>query len=74
MNPLPKNYNPIPPLGSGAAIGLAAALVTNCAAPPEIMDTHTGEWEPAPGWQCDGQPCTDEQLQHLIDTLEVYDQ
>jgi len=26
---------------------------------------------PAPGWQCDGQPCTDEQLQQLVDALET---
>lgn len=43
--------------GSGriTAIALAgfAALSVACVAPPEIMDTHTGDWEtvPLPGFE-----------------------
>ena len=90
--------------GSGritTALALAgfAALSVACVAPPEVMDTHTGDWEtvplpgfevappqpqdqsvplydepagpPEPGWMCDGYPCTDEQLQHAVETLEA---
>lgn len=67
------------------AIALALTgltLLSGCTVgPAQTLDTHTGEWEsapiydepagpPEPGWQCDGQPCTDEQLQDLVDALE----
>ena len=54
-----------------ATLTLTLTLATGCqVAPPEVMDTHTGEWKPAPeGWQCDGQPCTPEQLQQLDEYL-----
>ena len=75
-----------------------------CAAQPEILDTHTGEWEEAcipslgeclpderactlpngkclpaethspEGWQCDGTPCTEEQLEDLVELLEQMEQ
>jgi hypothetical protein len=68
-------------IGIGLGVG-AAILLSGCAAPPQVLDTHTGEWETPPadetprktpeptGWQCDGQPCTPEQLQQLVDLLE----
>lgn len=54
------------------ALGVATViLLSGCGtSEPQVLDTHTGEWETAPGWQCGDRPCTDDELQHLTDTLE----
>ena len=62
---------------------LAALTLTGCTvAAPQTYDTWDEQWETPPaeqtprkqptGWQCDGQPCTEEELQRMIDALEPF--
>ena len=46
------------------------------ATPPHPQDPSAPLYDepigpPEPGWQCDGYPCTDEQLQHAVETVEA---
>lgn len=73
-----KNKRPVPPIAVGFLLGAGTVLLlSSCSAtPPQTFDTWDEEWEPAhtpspEGWQCDGQPCTPEQLQDLVDALEA---
>ena len=59
--------------------GLGLLLLASCnSSDPQILNTYSGEWEtpsktPSPsetGWQCGDRPCSEDELQHLTDTLE----
>lgn len=80
-----KNKRPVPPIAVGFLLGVGTALLlSGCTTtPPQTFDTWDEEWEPAPtpaptpspspaptGWQCGDRPCTDDEMQHLLDTLE----
>jgi len=59
------------------ALTLALTLTGCTVAAPQTYDTWDEQWEPAPtpspeGWQCDGQPCSDAELQRMIDALEPF--